>query len=114
MQPTLYWIATPAAGRLATMARPRGGDWLAGELAALRAVDVDTLVSLLTVEELSELELDAESDLAHIAGLRFQSFPIPDYNVPRLDADTADCGYRRRVVSPTCPPKRTGAQQNEH
>jgi protein-tyrosine phosphatase len=90
MQPTLYWIATPAAGRLATMARPRGGDWLAGELAALRAVDVDTLVSLLTVEELSELELDAESDLAHIAGLRFQSFPIPDYNVPRLDADTVD------------------------
>jgi protein-tyrosine phosphatase len=90
MQPILYWIATPAPGRLATMARPRGGDWLAGELVALRQLGVDTLVSLLTVEELSELELDAEPDLARAAGLRFQSFPIPDYNVPRLDADTVD------------------------
>jgi protein-tyrosine phosphatase len=90
MQPTLYWIATPAAGRLATMARPRGGDWLAGELAALRNLGVDTLVSLLTVEELIELDLEAELDLALAAGLGFESFPIPDYSVPRLDADTVD------------------------
>src|SRR5262245_7265062 len=90
MQPTLYWIATPAVGRLATMARPRGGDWLAGELAALRKLGVDTLVSLLTIEELIELDLEAELDLARAAGLGFQSFPIPDYSVPRLDADTVD------------------------
>src|SRR5262245_66282085 len=74
MQPTLYWIATPAVGRLATMARPRGGDWLAGELVALRELGVDALVSLLTVEELIELELGAEPDLARAAGLGFRSF----------------------------------------
>jgi protein-tyrosine phosphatase len=90
MQSRLYWIAVPAAGRLATMARPRGGDWLSDELVALRELGVDTLVSLLTVEELSELDLDAEPDLAGAAGLHFQSFPIPDYSVPRLDSDTVN------------------------
>jgi protein-tyrosine phosphatase len=90
MQPILYWIAAPAPGRLATMARPRGGDWLADELTALRELRVDTLVSLLTVEELSELDLAAEPDLARAVGLDFHSFPIPDYTVPRLHADTVD------------------------
>jgi protein-tyrosine phosphatase len=88
MQSTLFWIATPVPGRLATMARPRGGDWLAGDLGALRELGVDKLVSLLTVEEQIELELGAEPDLARAAGLGFRSFPIPDYSVPRLDADT--------------------------
>ncbi|HET9223129.1 MAG TPA: hypothetical protein VFO07_11520, partial [Roseiflexaceae bacterium] len=64
MPSTLFWIATPAPGRLATMARPRGGDWLAGELVAVRELGVDKLVSLLTIEELIELELGAEPDLA--------------------------------------------------
>jgi hypothetical protein len=64
MQPTLYWISTPTTGRLATMARPRGGDWLAEELVALRELRVDTLVSLLTAEEAIELSLYAEPDLA--------------------------------------------------
>jgi protein-tyrosine phosphatase len=90
MRPTLYWISTSAAGRLATMARPRGGDWLAGELVALRELRVDALVSLLTAEEMLELDLAAEPDLARAAGLRFQSFPIRDYSVPRLNADTLD------------------------
>ena len=85
MQPMLYWIATTTPGRLATMARPRGGDWLADELAALRALRVDTLVSLLTADEVIELGLDAEPDLARAAGLSFKSFPVPDYTVPRLD-----------------------------
>lgn len=72
------------------MARPRGGDWLAEELAALRELHVDTLVSLLTADEAIELDLDAEPDLARAAGLSFRSFPVPDYTVPRLDAATVD------------------------
>ena len=90
MTPTIYWIAGPWPGRLAIVPRPRGGDWLAGELAALRELGVDALVSLLTVEELIELELMAEADLARAAGLGFRNFPIPDFRVPRLDATTVD------------------------
>ena len=89
MQPTLYWIPTPASGRLATMARPRGGDWLADELAAMRSLGVDALVCLLTDGELAELDLQAEAHLTVDAGLHFIQFPIPDYAVPRLELATA-------------------------
>jgi protein-tyrosine phosphatase len=71
------------------MARPRGGDWLAGELAAVRSLGVDTLVCLLTNGELAELDLQAEAHLAVDAGLHFMSFPIPDYAVPPLELATA-------------------------
>jgi protein-tyrosine phosphatase len=70
------------------MARPRGGDWLAGELSALRSAGVDVLVCLLTPAELEELELAAEERLARVAGLEFHAFPIADYGVPALDAAT--------------------------
>ena len=49
---------------------------------------VDVLVSLLTQEEITELDLAAEADLARIAGLRFLDFPIHDYTAPQLDAAT--------------------------
>jgi protein-tyrosine phosphatase len=88
MQPKLYWISTPASGRLATMARPRGGDWLADELAALRSLGVDALISLLTDAELAELDLQAEPRLAVAAGLEFIRFPIPDFAVPPLKIPT--------------------------
>jgi protein-tyrosine phosphatase len=65
-----------------------GGDWLAEELAGLQELRVDTLVSFLTAEEITELGLDDEANLASAAGLRFQSFPIRDYAVPPLDAGT--------------------------
>jgi hypothetical protein len=89
MQPKLYWIPTPASGRLATMARPRGGDWLVDELAALRSLGVDTLVSLLTDGELVELDLQAEAHLAVGAGLHFMPFSILDFGVPPLETATA-------------------------
>jgi protein-tyrosine phosphatase len=88
MQPTLFWIATGQAGRIATMARPRGGDWLADELSALRIFGVDVLACLLTPAELEELELAAEERLARATGLEFHAFPIADYGVPALDAVT--------------------------
>ena len=89
MQPKLYWISTPASGRLATMARPRGGDWLADELAALRSLGVDARVSLLTDAELVELDLQAEPHLVVGAGSHFMSFPILDFAVPPLETATA-------------------------
>lgn len=55
-------------GRLATMACPRGGDWLDGEMEGLSAQGVDVLVSALTYSELVELSLTCEPELAAQAG----------------------------------------------
>ncbi|BAJ26902.1 MULTISPECIES: tyrosine phosphatase [Kitasatospora] len=82
MRPTLFTIDRPGPGRLSTMARPRGGDWLAEEMAGLAAAGVDELVSALTPAECAELGLTAEAECARAAGLRFTSVPIPDLSVP--------------------------------
>jgi protein tyrosine phosphatase (PTP) superfamily phosphohydrolase (DUF442 family) len=75
-------IDIPAPGRLATMAHPRGGDWLVDEMDALREAGVDVLVSALCDDEYDLLELTAEADTANAAGLDFVSFPIVDTGVP--------------------------------
>ena len=86
MKSNLYWVETEAPGRLAIMARPRAGDWLVDEVRALRAAGVDLVVSLLTDDEVQELELEGEAEACTVAALRFQSFPIPDRSVPALNA----------------------------
>ena len=82
MKSTLFEIERDGPGRLATMACPRGGDWLEDEIAGLQAEGVDVLVSALTDSELAELRLATELKLARQAGLTFISFPIPDRGVP--------------------------------
>ena len=64
------------------MPRPRGGDWLDGEIQALAKAGVNVLVSLLTADEVAELELQDEERLCGDCGIRFISFPIPDRGVP--------------------------------
>ncbi len=64
------------------MPRPRGGDWLDREIQALAKAGVNVLVSLLTADEIAELELQDEERLCGDCGLRFISFPIPDRGVP--------------------------------
>jgi protein-tyrosine phosphatase len=78
----MYSIPVPAAGRLSTMPRPRGGDWLDQEMLAVRRAGVDVLVCLLTDTERAELGLAAEAGAAAGAGLEFHAFPITDFGVP--------------------------------
>lgn len=79
----VYWIATGQGSlRIGTMARPRGGDWLADEVADLRRQGVGVLVSALTADEVRELDLTAEPATYAAAGIRFVSLPIPDRQVP--------------------------------
>ncbi|MFF5262578.1 protein-tyrosine phosphatase family protein [Actinomadura viridis] len=86
MRPTLYTVDLPGAGRVSTMAKPRGGDWLPDEMTALKAADVDVLVCALTPAELREADLDNEPHAARQAGLSFTHVPIPDRTVPDLNA----------------------------
>ncbi|MEU1652695.1 tyrosine protein phosphatase [Streptomyces pristinaespiralis] len=84
MRPRLFTVDLPGPGRLSTMARPRGGDWLEDGMGALRAAGVDVLVCGLTRAELDELGLALEAGAAADAGLRFVAVPVPDRAVPDL------------------------------
>lgn len=82
MKPSIYWIPGSWIGRLAILARPRGGDWLADEVEGWRTAGVQVVVSLLSDDETHELGLEDEIRLVDRSGLRFISFPINDYDVP--------------------------------
>jgi protein-tyrosine phosphatase len=103
-----FLIAWPGPGRLATMSRPAGGDWLADDLAALRTSGVDTLVSALTPDENDRLDLLAQPRLAADAGISFVAFPIVDLGVPvaarlqELAAQLADQVRAGRYVAAHC------------
>lgn len=82
MPTELHWITDAPYGRLAIMPRPRGGDWLAGELASWKSAGVDVVVSLLTDDEGSELNLQQEPSFCEEIGLTFLSCSIADRDVP--------------------------------
>jgi len=82
MRTELYWINGPWKGRLAIAARPRGGDWLEDEVRSWRQAGVDIVVSLLTPEEVAELDLGEEGPSCRKHGVEFFSFPVLDRGVP--------------------------------
>jgi protein-tyrosine phosphatase len=99
MRPALHVIAWRGPGRLATMAHPRGGPWLADEMAGLAQAGVDVFVSALTWEEDCRLGLTEVAAAAAEAGVQFISFPIADRGVPRAqdiagDSDVVALGVR--------------------
>lgn len=79
---TVFWINPGTNGRLAIVPRPRGDDWLAQDLAAIRQNGIDILVSLLTPPEAKELGLSHEREMCERAGIEFRSFPIIGRSVP--------------------------------
>lgn len=89
MATKLYWIAGPWPGKLAIAARPRGGDWLEGELQGWQNSGVNTVLSLFTSGEEQDLDLTAESRVAKREGLKFLSLPIPDRQVPSSPSEVA-------------------------
>lgn len=80
--PGLHWVQGIAPHRVALMPRPRGGEWLADEVAAWRAAGIASVVSLLEPSEVRELELSTERGLCGDMGLTFRSLPIPDRGTP--------------------------------
>jgi len=81
MQPEIYWIQD-FNGQLAIMPRPRAGDWLVDEINGLRQEGLDILVSLLTRDEIDELNLKKEPEICQAYDIEFISFPIQDRKVP--------------------------------
>lgn len=88
MQAEMYEIMPCPQGRLAIMPRPRGSEWLRGELASLQSRGVTDLVSLLTPAEEVELRLQAEEQNCADLGIRFHRHPVNDRGIPlRPDFD---------------------------
>jgi protein-tyrosine phosphatase len=64
------------------VSRPRGGDWLEEEMRTWRQARLDVVVSLLTREEETDLDLAQEAKLSQAQGIEVLAFPIPDRSVP--------------------------------
>lgn len=79
-----YWIELPqeAPGRLAILARPLGGDRLQEELADWARVGMSVVASLLTDDEIAELDLHDEERMCADLRVEFHRFPIDDRGVP--------------------------------
>ncbi len=82
MRTELYWVEGPWPGHLAIAPRPRGGDWLDDEIRLWRRAGVDVVLSLLTPDEIADLNLTNEEELSGADGLDFISFPVGDRSVP--------------------------------
>lgn len=78
----LHWIKELAPLKLAFSPRPRGGEWLAEDIANWRAGGVDTVVSLIEGAEERDLRLEQEPLFCRTYGIEFVSFPIRDRSVP--------------------------------
>jgi len=78
----VYWIDTSSKLRLGIAPRPRGGDWLQGDIEQLKRDGVDALISLLTSGETSQLVLEQEAAACEAEGISFRNFAITDRGVP--------------------------------
>ena len=59
MRTNIYWLHRyESNARLGIMARPRGGEWLDDEIAALKKQEVGLLVCLLEANEIFDLKLN--------------------------------------------------------
>ena len=83
--PEFHWLIGQWPGKLALEARPRGGDWLADEIANWKRGGVHAILSLLTPDEERDLDLHDEASEARKLGLDFYSFPIADRQVPKSE-----------------------------
>lgn len=98
MKVRVYEVDWDGPGRLATMARPRGGDWLPDEMAALAADGVDVLVSALCDDEMERLDLTGQPAAAAQAGLELVRFPIVDHTAPEPGALPAAVALADRLA----------------
>jgi protein-tyrosine phosphatase len=78
----VLWVEGDPAIKIAIVLKPRGDDWLRGDLLNIKRSGVDTLVSLLEPDEAVWLGLGEERQVAEEVGLEFLSYPIRDVHVP--------------------------------
>lgn len=86
----IYWIENFPNFRIGTMARPRGGDWLEGEVASWKRAGIGVVASALTDGEMRELDILDEGPFCESHGIDFRRFPITDRGLPRSTHEWSD------------------------
>src|SRR5437868_6182552 len=85
MKGDVFWTSEKYPGRIALVARPRGGDWLENEAASWSAAGLNIIVSMLEPAENEEFDLKPEAEFCAANDIEFISFPIPDRGVPAMN-----------------------------
>ncbi len=85
MTAEVFWTKERYPGRIALVARPRGGDWIEDETSGWAADGIDIIVSMLEAAEINTFALEREAELCEANNIDFISFPVPDRGVPILD-----------------------------
>lgn len=83
---TIFTVQIDGPGALAITSRPRGGDWLADDVAALAQNGVEVLVSLLCDDEARDLGLQNEAAVCAQHNIEFISLPVTDMCAPVEDS----------------------------
>ncbi len=81
----VHWLDGTWPGKLAVGPRPRSGDWLKDDIAKWKRAHIDSVLSLLTVDEEADLHLRNEGSEIRSQGMDFTSLPIPDRQIPRSE-----------------------------
>ena len=95
MTPITYGVETIGTGQLSVMAMPASGE----EIAGLRQLGIDHVVSLLEVVEQIDVGLADEESLCVKNGMRYTSFPITDRDVPQKADAIALAADLNRYIS---------------
>ncbi|MDQ3131826.1 MAG: hypothetical protein M3Q99_13845 [Acidobacteriota bacterium] len=90
MKTQVFWTKEKHPGRIALVARPRGGDWLEDEAAAWSDAGLDVIVSMLDAEETRTFELEREAEFCKANGIEFIAFAVTDRSVPKLNQKLYD------------------------
>jgi len=82
MRPDIYRVKNIGSGFLAIMAKPVSGEYIEDEFAGIAREDINQIISLLEPHEEYSVGLRREKELTEANGMKFQSYPIPDREIP--------------------------------
>ncbi len=78
----IYWFDLDCAGKLGTMACPRGTRQLKDDLQIVEKNHVNVMISLLEMEEIYEFGLKDEGPQSEAMNIHYLNYPIRDRHVP--------------------------------
>lgn len=88
MKPSIYLVADNLPGKLYIMPKP-SGEWLNEDVENYDLIGIDMIVSMLELNEASELSLEKQGEVCREQQLAFTQFPIVDRGLPEVEQFTS-------------------------